>query len=204
MATYQPCNEAVRLMVDEILKEFEDHQPLIDSGMKIDLVFAFPKYDDDGKPIGVALRKNGLRALGITRKVSLKDRAKGHGDAEICLDGEWWEHNSGDDERRALLDHELHHIAIIVNKHGVLKTDDLGRPQIRLRKHDVEIGWFDIVASRHGTASLERIQAKRVMDNHGQFYWPELAPTVEISMGNKSVTMSQGRFSRIAKDLARK
>lgn len=179
MPTFQRCDERVNAMADELLCEFATHQPLLDAKVKIDFVFAFPDYDEDsGEPINDALRKNGCKALGICRKLALKDRALGRGDAEISLDGEWWR-QSDNSERRALLDHELHHLDVKRNKDGTAQRDDLGRPILKLRPHDHEFGWFEVIAARHGVASQERIQARRIMEQSGQFYWPDLCQPTE-------------------------
>lgn len=174
MATFEKCDKSVLSLAVQILNAHETHRPVLNAGVRVDYLFAYPKYDEKGNPVGDALKKNGVKALGITRKCSLKERAKGHGDAEICIDGEWWK--SADElEQTALLDHELHHISVEVNQAGVFKKDDLDRPVIRLRKHDVEIGWFDVVAQRNGIHSQERKQARYLIEARGQLYWPEVS-----------------------------
>jgi hypothetical protein len=167
-------------MAKGILAEFESHLPLVNAGVTTDFVFAFPEYDEkSGKAIGDAIKKNGVKTLGLCRKIGLKDRALGRADTEITLDGEWWE-TAGEDEQRALLDHELHHIQVKIDKRGLVR-DDLGRPVVNLRQHDVEVGWFKIIAQRHGRASQERLQALRIMCDNGQYFWPELSKIVEAN-----------------------
>lgn len=160
-------------MAKALLEEFDTHKPLLDCGAVIDYVFARAETDDAGNLKGYALMKNGVRAFGIARKIPLKDRALGRGDAEISLDGDWWE-EANDPQRRALLDHELHHIAPKVDKRGLVR-DDLGHPVIQLRKHDFEFGWFNIIAERHKQHALEVRQARIIWDNAGQLYWPDIA-----------------------------
>ena len=175
MTSYERCPKAVEDMAEALLREFPEHRPVLDAKVRIDFVFGYPEYDEAGEPQGFALLKNGIRVFALTRKIALKDRALGRGDAEIALDGQWWDKEAkNDSERRALLDHELHHIAVQQSGLGVVRTDDLSRPLITLRKHDVEIGWFAIVARRHAQHSQECIQAKFVMDNAGQLFWPGL------------------------------
>lgn len=173
MPTFERCDESVELLARELLNRYESHYPVRDAGVTIDFVFAYADEDDEGNPKGNALSKNGQAALGITRKISLKDRACDRADAEIALDGNWWKEAS-DEDRAGLLDHELHHIMVVVED-GAAKRDDLGRPVIKLRHHDVEFGWFRIVAERHGKHSPEQIQAKWLLDVHGQAFWPDLA-----------------------------
>jgi hypothetical protein len=58
------------------------------------------------------------------------------------------------------------------NGFGEVARDDIGRPLIKLRKHDYEFGWFNIIAARHGIASAEVQQATRIADEMGQYYFP--------------------------------
>jgi hypothetical protein len=174
MSTFKRCPQEVNEIANEILFQFETHKPVINAGVTIDFVFAYPDLDEStGEPIGDAIKHHGIKALGLCRIIPLKDRAMGRADTEITLDAAWWDEAS-DDEQRALLDHELHHIAVKIDKRGLVR-DDLGRPVIQLRKHDVEIGWFKAVGARHGKFSMERIQAAQIMCDHGQYFWPDLA-----------------------------
>lgn len=198
MPTYQKCDHSVNQLAAELIEKYETNQPLGQLSVKIDLVFAFADRDDEGLALNDALTKNGLKALGITRIVPLKDRALGRGDAEIALDGDHWQ-KVGADEQAALLDHELHHISVKTDRNGNVQYDDLNRPQLKLRKHDIEVGWFSVIAQRHGLASIERKQARQIMDNKGQFYWPDVAPTVElISNGKSTGPMPIGAFAKAA------
>ncbi len=173
--TFQRCGEDVAKLAREILCEFESHKPLLDARVTIDLVFAMPDLDEHGFPTNDALKKNGVKALGICRKIGLKDRALGRGDAEIALDHHWWTQTASEEQQKALLDHELWHIAVVLRKHtDKPKLDAQGRPVIRLRKHNFEFGWFTLIAARHGEHSQERIQAKHMFDAAGQIYWPEI------------------------------
>lgn len=161
-------------MADAILNQFPSHKPLVEARVRVDLVFAYADRDDEtGEKLNNALTKNGIKCLGLTRALPLKDRVMGRGDAEICLDGDWWSEEATDAQQQALLDHELHHVALKMKK-LVLQCDDLGRPLIKLRKHDVEVGWFACIADRHGAHSQEQIQAKAIMEAAGQYFWPDL------------------------------
>jgi hypothetical protein len=198
MPTYQKANKSVHQLAAQLIGRYPDHKPLEAVEIKLDLVFAFADTDEKGRPLNDALTKNGIKALGITRAVPLKDRALDRGDAEIALDGDWWKTASGD-EQAALLDHELHHISLKTDKNGNIKYDDLNRPLIKLRKHEIEIGWFKCIAERHGSASQERQQAKKIMDGFGQWLWPEIAPTMELTYNGKSTgPMPMDTFSKAA------
>jgi hypothetical protein len=178
MPTYQRAGKDIEQMAASILKQFETHAPILDAKVKIDFVMAFADVDDNGQKKGFAITHRKRQVFGECRKVKIKDRAMGRGDAEITLDGDWWA-TANDAERRALLDHELHHI-VVRQEMGVAIRDDIGRPKLGLQPHDVEIGWFNVIAARHGAASQEQQQAKKIMDDWGQYYWPELVPTAAV------------------------
>lgn len=173
MSTYQKATPEVKEMAEAIMNEHITYKDVLDAKVKIDFLFAYAETSEDGESKGHALTKHGIRALGITRKIGIKDRVMGRGDAEVALDGDWWE-EATPARRRALLDHELHHIEVKLDEDGVVLRDDLKRPKLKLRKHDVEVGWFAVVAGRNGSASLEIEQAKAVMDSYGQLFWPAI------------------------------
>lgn len=174
--TFQKAPKAIEEMAAAILCQFDTHKPLLDAHVKIDFVFALASRDEktDAKK-GDALRFRGCRALGLARVLSLKQRAMGRGDAEITLVGDWFNEESTELEQRALLDHELHHIAVKVNKMLLPLRDDLNRPRLFLRPHDYDFGWFAIIARHHAAAAVEVRQAKRIMDEAGQWLWPGIA-----------------------------
>jgi hypothetical protein len=173
MSTYQKCPSEVRELAEEIMNEHRTYKDVVEAKVKIDFLFAYAEVGEDGVSKGHALTKHGIRALGITRKLGIKDRVMGRGDAEVALDGDWWT-EATPLRRKALLDHELHHIEVRTDQDGVVLRDDLKRPKLKMRKHDVEVGWFAEVAGRNGSASLELEQAKAVWDSYGQLFWPAL------------------------------
>lgn len=174
MPTYKPCDQSVADLAAKVLKKHESHAPLVKAKLKVDLVFAYADCDENNQKVGSALKLRGITCRAIARIINLKDRAKGQGDVEVCIDGDWWP-DVDEREQEALLDHELHHFQVKTSKNGTPLTDDLMRPIIKMRKHDVEFGWFKIVAARNGQFSLERIQAGKLMEESGQFFWPSIA-----------------------------
>jgi hypothetical protein len=148
---YEKAPEYVVALAREVMGQY--HQRLIDAEVRIDFLFGRASLDENGNTTGPALRIGGHRVDGYCRIISLRDRVKGNGDAEIAVDGDDWG-DWDEDYQRALLDHELTHIELVV-KNGVLLRDDAHRPKLRCRSHDWEFGFFDEVARRHGPASYE-------------------------------------------------
>src|SRR5437667_3520417 len=178
MPTYERCPKEVTALANDILCAYPEHKPLLDCKTKFDFVFASPDIDEKtGEALNDALKKHGRKALGIARKIPLKDRALGRGDVEIALDHPWWE-DAPAKQKAALLDHELHHFEPKLTETGDYAFDDLGRPIIKLRKYDYEFGLFKIIAERHGVHSQECILAKRMMEESGQYFWPDLRQEV--------------------------
>jgi hypothetical protein len=198
MTTYTKCPPEVNSMALDLLCRFQTHQPLLDAKVKIDFVFAMPEIDEKtGNPKSDALKKNGLRALGLCRAMPLKDRSMGRADAEITIDQYWWE-SAIEPEQMALLDHELHHIDLKL-EHGKPVLDDLGRPVLKMRPHDFEVGWFAVIAARHGINSQERKQAQKAITDLGQYFWPELFAPSETSAPLETETVPTSDSELIVK-----
>jgi hypothetical protein len=139
-------------------------------------------YDREGEQIP-SLKLHGYACAATVRATTLKQRALGQRDALIVFDAFTWE-RLDDDERRAVIDHELYHLQVVSEERGVPfvlwdpvakciatvpKHDDLGRPKLKLRLHDWHLGGFRAIAERHGDAALEVRAFRSTADEHGQF-----------------------------------
>lgn len=151
---YQPCPAEVEDRVKALVSRY--HADLEKAGVTFDLLFVADPEDEAGdKPM---LSCHGVPALAIARIVPVKDRVKGCRDGEICIDQRRYEEMEPA-QRDALLDHELQHFEL-KKKGDATVTDVAGRPGLRMRKHDYDFGWFEAVARRHGTSSIEVRQAR--------------------------------------------
>jgi hypothetical protein len=183
MPTYQKCHE-VSDEVDELLQELiekgPDHVDLSEAKLTINALFVTPKLDKYGNPTECALKVNRYPALAAIKVTSYKDRIKGMADAELLLDFPHWE-KAPRMEKIAILDHELTHLAVIKDEYDRMKSDDCGRPKLKVRLHDVQFGWFSSIARRYGKHSIEIKQATVLFDEFGQAYWPDLfSSTAEL------------------------
>lgn len=161
------ANDEVQALVRRIL---EEQYPAI-AGMipELQIGVLFATSDKDGKP---ALAKGGYPCAGVIRIVSEEDRAAGGPDVIISLDGDRWD-DWTDEERYSLIHHELHHLVPAKLRPRMddsggwfCEPDNLNRPKIRLRRHDFEIGGFNLIVEQHGAAALEWQAVERV---HGAF-----------------------------------
>lgn len=148
MATYDKASpETVAFVTQRIEEWFPD---LVDCEVAIDVLMAYGRRGEGGELASCAIKNHGYPALATIRVLGLKDRAAGRGDVEMLIDGDHWQ-GMGPAKRAALIDHELYHLAVQWQdeEQRAPKSDDLGRPRLKLRKHDFEIGGFHAIAKRH-------------------------------------------------------
>lgn len=159
---YDQAPDEVRVRVDALI---EKHYPdLKTAGVRIDLLQV---SNEDAEP---CLKLHGYGAAAVVRIIGTKDRVAGRGDAEILVDCATYE-KLKPEARDALLDHELYHLQVKKDKHGALKFDDHGRPVLKMRLHDWQLGWFDEIARRHGEFSMEVQHARALARQTGQLYF---------------------------------
>jgi len=152
MTTFAVCGTDVEELVDEMMTMY--HGLLKEHGLTIDLLYAHAGTDANGDTVGCALKQNGMEKAALIKANSLKDRTKGMKDVELRIDGDKWPLYT-DEQKRALIDHELMHVELQFTDSGALKRDDLDRPKVKMRPHDREVGWFDAVVKRHGKSAFE-------------------------------------------------
>ena len=93
--------------------------------------------------------KDGRLTLGKCKKASDLDRELAEYDFIILLNQNFWTSALTEDKQRAaLLDHELCHAAVCVDKYGDPIEDERGRKVYRIRKHDIEE--FAQIVERYG------------------------------------------------------
>jgi hypothetical protein len=159
--TYEACGDDVHKLVAKAMGEW--HLELKASGVTIDAVFA-RKLDSDENPVPAVTAHGSTAAakIGIT---SLEDRARGLKDAKLTIDGHVWDGLSAQ-SRIALIDHELEHL------NAGEERDDLGRPKLKMSKHDYVLAGFLSIINRHGQNAIEHREMTRFQGEHGQLFLP--------------------------------
>jgi hypothetical protein len=155
------------------------HPELNLNSVRIDCISAV--NTDEEEP---AIKLHGAAGVAVVKVLDSKQRAMGRGDAEIVVD-ELRYYEMSEAEQDALLDHELFHLEIKLNRHGRPKVDEHGRPKLKLKLHDRQFGWFDAIAQRHGAASMECKQATRFVLSGKQLYFG-FAMTRDLGAGVKA------------------
>lgn len=160
----------VHQLVRDVMEAY--HERLADVKLSVDILLAYVDTDDAGNPLEEALKLHGYPCMATIKIRGPKDRAEGRGDVLLSLDVHAFLDLS-DTERAAVIDHELTHVDLQLDKNGKPKTDDYGRPKLTLRLHDRQFGWFDAVALRHGRESQEVQQAAALHAKYAkQLYFP--------------------------------
>lgn len=161
MKTYKVADATTNDLLEAVVR---DRHPDLKK-VKFDVLKVFTDSD-----AGPALSSGGYRALAQVRILPLKQRTAGRGDAEIILDGEDFDKRT-DRQRKAILDHELSHLALKHDKQDRPMIDSLGRPRLVMRLHDWNFGWFDEVAAVWEKDSVEVQQAADIQAKSGQIYF---------------------------------
>lgn len=134
---------------------------------------------------------DGRVTLGKCKKASDLDRELAAFDFVIILRREFYEDGEvTDEQRRALLDHELCHGALALDKDGEPVEDERGRKVYRIRKHDIEE--FSAIVARHGCykRDLERFAAALNLGKQKSLLDAVEAMRTKAGSGIDSITIS--------------
>lgn len=163
---YEQAPEAeVGAMVARVMAEHHKH--LHELGVTIETLFA-RKYNKDEEPEAAIVIRGQVCGAKISIS-SLQDRVRGIADAKLIIDAEYGWERLAPSRREAMIDHELCHLQLAVDKDGNPKVDDHGRPKLKVRHHTFEISGFPEVMERHGEAAIEVHMIKVFAEEWGQY-----------------------------------
>lgn len=160
MTTYSKATPDVYDLLDSVLGRW--HQPLKEAGVQFGVLMAHNSE-------GAAVKHGGYPATATIKVVSTKDRLTKGYDAELLIDETAWQ-DMNEHHREALLHHETLHLALVDPSEEEAangekwKTDDLGRPKLRLVKGDFHAGdGFDEVVKQHGDYAIEVLSMRQAL-----------------------------------------
>lgn len=161
---YDQGGHEVHAMAREILA---DHHPELwiqggDEYVSLCILMAYRDDDSDEPPV----KHDGYPCAAVISVIPYKQRVDKRADAEIIIDQKKWV-DFTEPQQRALLDHEITHLEIQVDEDGLVKTDDTGRPKLKLRNHDCQLGGFRAVAQRYGADAIEVTEARKFEEQYG-------------------------------------
>lgn len=167
--TYEKAGKDVLGMIEQQMKKH--HAALYGMHVKIGCLMA---SNAEGDPVKV----NGYPGYAKVKVVGHKDRAHGVADAEIIIDAGQWDALSPE-QQASIIDHELTHLELKRDKAGNPQTDDQGRPKLKMRLHDWQLGGFAEVVQRHGKESIDALNAQKFAKAYGQLLmWADDAMSV--------------------------
>jgi hypothetical protein len=175
--TYEPAGQDVWDTLGPLIAQY--HKWADDQNVTYNLILAHGPVNKDGEITAPAIMLHGHRAAATVKVNSLKDRVKGLADVTIEIDGDLWP-GWGQEQRAAVLDHELYHLEPHTNADGSPKLDDCGRPYLTLKKHDFHFGGFAEIARRHRDTAFEVKAVEEayqlINGTGGQLEWEWAAP----------------------------
>lgn len=156
MNTYRIADAKVEKRLRSLRKK---HHPMLDKArVRIEAFFVTTDGED-----GASLRYKGSPTSCKTEILSQVNRVGSKADARILIDKEDWDIASPQ-QRDAMLDRALTFIKV-KQKDEKTVLDGNDRPKLELRVPDRVFAWFDVIAARHGEASLEVQEARQVVTN---------------------------------------
>lgn len=192
--TYERAGAAVCNTMQAVLDEH--HLDLRRNRVRVDVLFV-SDIDEDSGEVTPCLEEHGYPAAACVKVNAPPLRALGLGDALITIDAAVWA-GLGTADRAALLDHELMHLEI-KTKDGEVVTDDQGRPALKLRKHDWQLGGFVDIAARHGSCALEVQAVRKCRGPGGQYFWDFADEPARVRV-DAGVAEAARDFKRLADD----
>jgi hypothetical protein len=169
MATiYTPATDDVIELVNAVwLDKFPDTYNL-DPRPTLSVLMA--NSDKDDKP---ALKHHGYQAAAIISITSPEERVDGGTDLRLKIDAMNWAHMN-ERRREALIAHELLHIqvATVPGQDTTPMTDDYGRPKVKLRLHDWEVGGFSLIVDWYGDDAIEKQIVNDINERLSQMVLP--------------------------------
>ena len=166
MSTFRECPKAVYLLRDDLIEKFKGEGG--EGGVTVKMIFAHaPRDEKTGDPKGHALKLGGYACAGIAQINSHKARVNGADDCTIYLDGDDWD-DWTESRQRSLIDHELTHFELKLDKEGAVVLDEGTRPMLRIRLHDWQLGGFGDIARRYKDESFEVELWQAAEGKHGK------------------------------------
>ncbi len=177
---FSAAPDQIVTMIDQLLQK--NYAKLVKANLKVGAVVV-STYEDDQLVAG--LKAKGMNCAAYITKVSAKNRMYIPFDAQIFIDGFWLDQHPEDDERLALLDHELYHIKP-KEKDGKIVVDEDGRMKFKMQPDEIYFTGFSAIIRRHGMAAGEAQEALEVhriatenLELHKQ--GPAVEPDAEVT-----------------------
>ena len=142
------ASESIHQFMYDVMEKY--HMELFGAEITV-TIFMCEKVDKFGNSTHEpAIIRRGQRCDATIKKASPTDLGLGSGLLIMNIDALYWE-DASDDDRIALIDHELCHFQLKRNaKTNEIELDGNDKPKLKAVPHDIEVGVFYDVIRRHG------------------------------------------------------
>ena len=168
---YERAEQAIQLQAHDLL--MEHHPDLHAAGVTVEVIFGYAYRNADDEQVGHAYKVRQRPVSSTSSKTKLIDRVLGAADIRIELDGDQWE-SLHVDQQAAIIDRELQSFAVAKDNEDGVILDSHGRPKLKTRLPDFEVGIYTEIAKRHREASVECISMAQIYLQAGQVVFPFL------------------------------
>lgn len=158
--SYDEADAATYDIVDQVMRLY--HNEIYSLEVKVAVTMVTKLGPEDEKI--PCLKLHGAFAVAVIRLTQASQRVRLKHDIEIMIDSYHWD-TAGNSEKVAIIDHELQHVEVRKGRNLEIKTDDTGKPKLRLKPDDYSLTGFFLNIQRHGIAApeysvLDRVYAK--------------------------------------------
>ena len=181
--TYEQAPEAeVGAMVARVMEQHHKHLHAL--GVTIETLFA-RKYNKDDEPEAAIVVRGQVCGAKISIS-SLQDRVRGIADAKLIIDAEYGWNRLAETARMSMIYRELCHLSLVTDKDGTAKFDDRGRPKLKYRHCDYELGGFESSMEIFGEASIEAKQIRLFQEQNGQYCLFQTPASLEVNLATSA------------------
>ena len=207
--TIMKASEAVVALADRMMGSH--HAELAAEKVRVAVLMVMPPVNKDGDKIGPAVQQGGVEATAKIKVASAGERVLADVDAIMEIDGERWGTLSPKTQA-ALVDHELEHLIVQVDKKGLTRRHPDGVPVLATQPDDWHLTGFESIVKRHGRHALEAMAIGELYENRqmvfefmaggagsaGETQKPQNAKTPKRPRSRGPVTISSKRFEELA------
>lgn len=143
---YQKAHKSVMQIVQKVMEEH--HKELLDEKVQVAVLLVWGPRDKDGLITGPGVSAHGHAALAKIKVSSESDRLLSGADAVMHIDGDCWEKMKAR-TKRALLDHELTHLELLVTADGTTKRREDSSARLGAKLDDWMLTGFYAIAKRY-------------------------------------------------------
>lgn len=159
---HKPADQETNDLLEKAMKKW--YRELAREKVRIAILMVHPRVDDQGKPLDHALKFAGAPAVAKIEVVAPKIRVLAGIDVLIQIDAFRWE-DLINEQRIALLDHELRHLYIKTDSDGVTKRRPDGSVELGTMPDDWLLSGFKDVVQRHGQHAIEAMSVRQLHED---------------------------------------